>query len=992
MFLVLITLMLSMLWLPIRAEKIDSIPKVMYFDSDLRIKNVKPSDDEYPMISTQTYTWKTSPTFGGKFNITKITAFFHFIPNPGKEMMASAELKSLTLPYGYYAVGQSFKLSEQCNVSGIALHLNKIKTDAGNIVVELRESANGPAITNAVFESSKIWTKNWYYFDFSKEIQLKANKEYYIATSKESWGTDYNLYYDNDTYDNGTMYSSYTSSDLQRDPTHDIAFRIYVKPTPKITINMTLGKHSEEKIIDVAQEKTYIHVFDFSSVVSKGQSMYISLTPDAGQGGYVNMSIGGKDASYIQIMCNAYNIIYVKTYSNDAEKNIFNVSEKVEIRAFIADIFGNESISSAIVNISLHNEVILEKEMNLIDSEIYSKVFNITFLPKANGTYNIKVLSIDTTGNSFENSTDIYVGWTIYISEGVTNTGFPGEKVLFEHDIITGGIADIYVKTENGYRVEVIIDDVLVAIDENGDGDYDDLNDKALKDENSNGAPDTIGQSTLKINVTIPLTEKAYHAEKILITLLSGGVSMNTTDILTVMPNVSCKLDGPKDVSGTPGNFTSINHTLTNTGNIEDTYDIYVKCSERWRTMIYLTNGTEELIRIGDDDNGDGTFEYVYVDNNEDGLPDIYLQSLSSCIITIDVYIPFNEKKGKTAEIEVEITSQTGKNIRQKVIDRIVVGVGGNPPSISSARIEPKECYADTTLRAVAEGWYDKDGDEEGYKYVWYVNGKEVSYNETLGQGNFSKNDRVRVMIIPFDGFLEGKGVISEEVIIKNSPPSIDKVKVSPLTVRAGDSLTMEPCGWKDIDGDSEGYEYVWIKNGIEVGHEKTFSGEIRHDDVIVAGARPYDGFDYGKWIYSDKIIVSNTPPVINYAYIKENVVRNGDTVTVGISATDPDNDDIDYACKWFLNGKFIGVGKAITLEGVKEGDELEAEVTPFDGIDQGKPVMTNKVIISAPEKKVSILSIPSIILITFLILMIILTAISAYYSTKDEAPPKYSK
>ena len=67
----------------------------------------------------------------------------------------------------------------------------------------------------------------------------------------------------------------------------------------------------------------------------------------------------------------------------------------------------------------------------------------------------------------------------------------------------------------------------------------------------------------------------------------------------------------------------------------------------------------------------------------------------------------------------------------------------------------------DDVLEAIPEGWWDDDGDEEGYLYAWYINWELASEEPTIDSSVFSTGDNIFVELTAFDGVSVGNTVAS---------------------------------------------------------------------------------------------------------------------------------------------------------------------------------------------------------------------------------------
>ena len=62
----------------------------------------------------------------------------------------------------------------------------------------------------------------------------------------------------------------------------------------------------------------------------------------------------------------------------------------------------------------------------------------------------------------------------------------------------------------------------------------------------------------------------------------------------------------------------------------------------------------------------------------------------------------------------------------------------------------------------------------------------DSAQTSTLDSSKFVKNDEVRLMVTPFDGTEYGESMASASMKIKNTPPSIEGVKINPEMPRRG--------------------------------------------------------------------------------------------------------------------------------------------------------------------------------------------------------------
>jgi uncharacterized protein YfaS (alpha-2-macroglobulin family) len=96
-------------------------------------------------------------------------------------------------------------------------------------------------------------------------------------------------------------------------------------------------------------------------------------------------------------------------------------------------------------------------------------------------------------------------------------------------------------------------------------------------------------------------------------------------------------------------------------------------------------------------------------------------------------------------------------------------------------------------------------------------------------------------------------------------------------------------------------------------------------------------------------IEVVDTPPVINTFNVPD-TARVGDTLTLYVTATDPDGDPLTYT--WYVNGTQIGTGSSVTWSPIEQGTYL-VEVKVSDGTNP--PVSQSKNVVVSGSTSVDI-------------------------------------
>ncbi|GEM_PF-2103626 len=150
--------------------------------------------------------------------------------------------------------------------------------------------------------------------------------------------------------------------------------------------------------------------------------------------------------------------------------------------------------------------------------------------------------------------------------------------------------------------------------------------------------------------------------------------------------------------------------------------------------------------------------------------------------------------------------------------------VGNNLPSITNAVLfaDPDPATERSTITAVPAGWYDADGDPEGYHYVWYINDSPIGYTGATIDGDyFDRGDVVYCEVFPYDGYDEGDGIATSTMTIQNSLPDAPVAGYAPIPVYDNDDIVISiTTAAYDPDGDPLTYHYSWSIGGYSVGHD----------------------------------------------------------------------------------------------------------------------------------------------------------------------------
>jgi hypothetical protein len=278
------------------------------------------------------------------------------------------------------------------------------------------------------------------------------------------------------------------------------------------------------------------------------------------------------------------------------------------------------------------------------------------------------------------------------------------------------------------------------------------------------------------------------------------------------------------------------------------------------------------------------------------------------------------------------------------------VTIQNSPPTAPVVDVTPDfPLTTDDLTCTVVVPSTDPDGDTVTYTYEWYKNDvlqpglttTTTALSVTIDSSNTHKGEVWKCIVTPHgsDGPPD-----EDQVVILNSPPSIEGVNITPDPAYTDDTLTATPYGWSDADADSEGYTYQWQKwNGaswqdISGETSSTLSSDnfVKGDQIKVI-CTPFDGEDYGA-SEEDTIIISNSPPVL--AYIGPKPVDEGTMLSFTAAASDP---DVPSQTLTFSLGPGVPSGASITSGGYFTWTPTEAQgpgsyvirIIVSDGIDE---------------------------------------------------------
>jgi len=268
------------------------------------------------------------------------------------------------------------------------------------------------------------------------------------------------------------------------------------------------------------------------------------------------------------------------------------------------------------------------------------------------------------------------------------------------------------------------------------------------------------------------------------------------------------------------------------------------------------------------------------------------------------------------------------------------VTIGNTPPTIESATIEPESGDMFTEFTCSGEGMADVDGDEVTVIYGWLVNEEPVpeQTEATFPANLMVKGDSLLCQATPEDKWDAGEPVLSQTVVIGNSPPQGGVAEVEPELGDKNTSFFCKAEGAIDPDGDEVSYKYAWVANSEPVegaDGQMLEGGQLTKGDILRCRVTPTDGLANGPWFDSNLVVLVNIPPTVGGATVGPTEATALTTFTCeAVDALDADGDSLKVKVVWTVSGEVVlGEGAVELAPGpFAKGDEVTCSLAVWDG------------------------------------------------------------
>jgi hypothetical protein len=290
------------------------------------------------------------------------------------------------------------------------------------------------------------------------------------------------------------------------------------------------------------------------------------------------------------------------------------------------------------------------------------------------------------------------------------------------------------------------------------------------------------------------------------------------------------------------------------------------------------------------------------------------------------------------------VTPSDGVTAGQTVPTGEVVVVNA-PPAASGVAIEPTVLAEGVVASCALSEAVDLDGDPVSVSVRWFTDGTQVSTAPTLSGASFDRGERVSCEATPFDGALAGTPLMSAEVVVANTAPTVGSVTLVPSPPTAAAEVSASVLVMDVDPGDVPLWQVDWYVDGALVTTAPTLDGLVR-GEVVQARVQAWDGDLVSLEVSSPAIAVANAlPAVVRSAMIPAQPTAS-DEVLADVVFFDADGDPVTGTVTWLADGAQVYLGPALPPGTVSAGARLQYEVIPDDGMDPGPAATSPEVVV----------------------------------------------
>ena len=206
-------------------------------------------------------------------------------------------------------------------------------------------------------------------------------------------------------------------------------------------------------------------------------------------------------------------------------------------------------------------------------------------------------------------------------------------------------------------------------------------------------------------------------------------------------------------------------------------------------------------------------------------------------------------------------------------------------PDTYSLKISPQTASRDTTFYAVPKNFSPRET-----RIQWLINGEPAP---DAGGRRFKPQNARKGDLVQATAKINNTEILSNTVMIKNSPPEMSRVRIITEGLKPGNILRVEAEA-TDSDEDAVTIFYEWTVNEEPAGKGETIDVPLKRDDKISVKTTPFDGENYGEPVVLNREILNAPPEIIE----DKNFTFDGKIYTCQVKAEDPDYDPLTYSLK----------------------------------------------------------------------------------------------
>ncbi|MCX7959415.1 MAG: VCBS repeat-containing protein, partial [Deltaproteobacteria bacterium] len=300
-----------------------------------------------------------------------------------------------------------------------------------------------------------------------------------------------------------------------------------------------------------------------------------------------------------------------------------------------------------------------------------------------------------------------------------------------------------------------------------------------------------------------------------------------------------------------------------------------------------------------------------------------------------------------------------GSGPGSKIIKTKEIEIKNVIPDAPQIEILPKDVFTASRVEVrITKDSSDYDNDKIVYRYSFFRNNRRLEYPENqnyINPSDIFKNDRISVIVTPFDGEETGRSA-NAEFVVKNTAPLSCEFEILPQNPSVVSDIEVKITKPStDIDKDSISYVYnLWLDNVFipyDFRNNKYPKGFFKKNQEVKIGVRAYDGELYSTEVYKT-VKIFNSPPLSPEIMIlpKEPTVETELRAFVSRPSVDYDGDAINYRYVWYKNGSVISdaSGSILNQKYFRKGDNIKVEVFPNDGTSEGKAAVSETRILNS--------------------------------------------